>query len=246
MTVAQWKDNVSFVLVEPAEWGNVGSSARAMKNMGFKHLCLVNPPEKGREEAQWFARNAKDVLGSAAAFATVDEALRDKAAVVGTTRRRGKRRGAVYGPSDGAEKIAALARKNRVALLFGTERTGLTNEEIEKCDFLITIPAERAQPSLNLAHAVLVLAYELSRADRPPAVGAPALAGREEVEALYIRMGRVLGLLGYGRRGDRDLAGKILSGMRRMVGRAGLTPWEAEMLHGLCSRLERRLGQGEE
>ena len=85
-----WKQNVYFVLVEPGEPGNIGASARAIKNMGFTNLCLVKPPAEMSEEGRWFARNAHDVLDSAEFHASVEEAIADKAVMVGTTRRVGK------------------------------------------------------------------------------------------------------------------------------------------------------------
>src|SRR3989304_4423202 len=88
-----WKQNIYFVLVEPKEPGNIGASARAIKNMGFINLCLVKPPPEMSEEGRWFARNAHDVLDSAEVHDVVEEAIRDKAVVVGTTRREGKRGG---------------------------------------------------------------------------------------------------------------------------------------------------------
>jgi TrmH family RNA methyltransferase len=165
-TVDNWKDNIYFVLVEPKEPGNVGASARAIKNMGFKNLCVVNPPAALTEgEGRWFARNAHDVLSSAQIYGTLADAVADKSVVVGTTRRKGKRRGLIMPADEGASRLYRMAASNKVAVLFGREAKGLFNEEVEECGFMLSIPSSKAQPSLNLSHAVLIIAYELFLAE---------------------------------------------------------------------------------
>src|SRR5512135_1945807 len=198
--MTDWKQNVYFVLVEPKEPGNIGASARAIKNMGFRKLCLVKPPPEMSDEGRWFARNAHDVLDAAEVFDSVEEAIRDKAVVVGTTRRKGKRRGVIMPVEKGVVRIRDIAINNKVAILFGRETRGLFNEEVEECGFMLSIPSSRLQPSLNLSHAVLIVAYELFRAEYgrtdpmaggqgPYVVGpdispVPALAGHGEVADL--------------------------------------------------------------
>lgn len=243
-----WKDNVSFVLVEPKESGNIGAVARAIKNMGFTNLSLVNPPVPMSDEARWFACNALDVLESAESFSSVAEAIKDKTLVVGTTRRVGKRRGMILPVEPAAERILEIARNNSVAVLFGREAKGLLNEEVEECGFLITIPSSKIQPSLNLSHAVLITAYELSKAEYRGT--APSVYKRQEekllidhqtLTALYDRVTEVLSLLEYIPRGDRDLAKKIMSNLKHFIGRAGITEWELNMLHGICTQIEKKI-----
>ena len=156
-----WKDNIYFVLVEPKESGNIGASARAIKNMGFKNLCLVNPPAVITDEGRRLACNALDVLNSAEIYNNLKDAIRDKAIVIGATRRKGKRRGVILPLEQGTKRLCDIAHDNKVAILFGREDRGLFNEEVEECGFLITIPTGKEQPSLNLAQAVLIVAYEL-------------------------------------------------------------------------------------
>ena len=136
----KWKDNISFVLVEPRDPGNIGSSARALKNMGFGRLSLVNPVPL-TDETRWLAHNALDVIKAAAVYSDLAEALKKKAIIIGTTRRKGKRRGLIYNVDDGAKKIVELASTNKVAILFGREDRGLYNEEVEECGFMLNIPA---------------------------------------------------------------------------------------------------------
>ncbi len=215
-----WQDNVYFVLVEPKEPGNIGSSARAIKNMGFRNLSLVKPPPEMNDEGRWFARNAHDVLDSVSVYGSVEEAVRDKAVVVGTTRRKGKKRGIIMAADEGASKIFSVAAGNKVAILFGREARGLYNEEVEECGFMINIPSSRLQPSLNLSHAVLIVAYELFRAEygrmdstaagkgpyfaAPESSSVPALAENGEIAGLCERISESLELLEYIKRGDRN------------------------------------------
>ncbi|MDP2156135.1 MAG: RNA methyltransferase, partial [Nitrospirota bacterium] len=133
-----WKDNVSFVLVEPKESGNIGASARAIKNMGFMNLCLVNPPSLLTDEARWFACNALDVLETAQSYPDLKSAIMDKAIVVGTSRRTGKRRGMILPVEQGAKNIIERAQSGKVAILFGREDKGLLNEEVDECGLLLT------------------------------------------------------------------------------------------------------------
>jgi len=247
MTMKKWKDNITFVLVEPRDPGNIGSSARALKNMGFSRLSLVNPAALN-DETRWLAHNALDVIKAAKVFPGLDPALEKQAIVVGTTRRKGKRRGLIYNVEDGAKKIVELASGNKIAVLFGREDRGLYNEEVEECGFMLSIPANAEHPSLNLAQAVLVVAYELSRAEyrkaAPSARVNEVLVSHEELKTLYARIENTLGLLEYLPAGDRDLAKKMMMNIKHFIGRAGLTDWELKLLHGICTRIERKLKEG--
>jgi TrmH family RNA methyltransferase len=252
-----WKRNVYFVLVEPKEPGNIGASARAIKNMGFKKLCLVKPPDEMSEEGRWFARNAHDVLDAAEIHGSLEEAIRDKALVVGTTRRVGKRRGVIVPVERGATRVCDIAVNNKVAILFGREARGLYNDEVEECGFMLTIPSSTIQPSLNLAHAVLIIAYELSKYGQGlvhpcSAIGKKkydnsllkdSLTAHGEVDALYARMSGVLELLQYIPRGDRNLRKNIIVNLKHFIGRAGLTEWELNMLNGICTQIEKKVGK---
>ncbi len=246
-----WKDNVSFVLVGPRESANIGACARAIKNMGFSSLCLVKAPALN-DEARWLAHNALDVLEAAKRCAGLADAIDDKSFVVAVARRTGKRRGMVLPLDQGAQKVYDIALNNKVALLFGREDRGLYNEEVNECGLLLTIPANREHPSLNLSHAVMVVAYELSKAQygedavpvkskRPPGRGSEVSHG--ELAALYERMSNIIKLLDYAPRGDRNLEKQIIDNLKHLIGRAGLTYWEFKMLHGLCSQIERKLGR---
>jgi TrmH family RNA methyltransferase len=241
-----WKDNIYFILVEPKESGNIGASARAIKNMGFKNLCIVKPPVI-TEEARRFACNAADILESAQKYDSIADAVKDKSIVAGTSRRKGRSRGVFLNADEGALRLHDVALKNNVAIVFGREDRGLYNEEVEDCGFLITIPSSKEQPSLNLSHAVLLIAYELSRAEHKKEGASESkvrwqeLADIEEMESLYLRIADTLKILEYIPKGDRNLGDKIIKNFKHFIGRAGMTRWELKMLHGICTRIEKKL-----
>jgi TrmH family RNA methyltransferase len=241
-----WKDNVHFILVEPVESGNIGASARAIKNMGFKNLALVNPPAKMTEEADFFAHNAMDVLKSSKRHQTLTDALADKSLVIGTSRRKGKRRGLFIPIDEAADKVFTTARqKGKVAVLFGREQRGLFNTETDECAFMISIPTDSRQPSINLAQAVMLVAYELGkyRADTDATLskGREPLSTHAEQTMLYERLKHILELLGYTKMGDRNIGRKVLVTIKHFLGRAGFTQDELDLLYGICTRLAKRL-----
>ncbi len=216
--------------------------------MGFRNLALVSPPDPLGEEARWLARNALDVLDSAARFPSLSDAVGGVSVVVGTARRLGRKRGLIVPVEEGARRIAAIARTSRIAVLFGREDGGLYLEEIQQCGFVMHISTHRAQPSLNLAQAVLLVAYELAKTGRGPRLLADevtaldaVLVSQKELTFLFERMTSALQLLEYLPKGDRDLERKILMNLKYFIGRAGLTDWELNMLHGICTRVEQKM-----
>ncbi|MFC1549586.1 RNA methyltransferase [Nitrospirota bacterium] len=238
-----WKDNVSIVLVEPTESGNVGATARAMKNMGFGSLELVNPPEI-TEQAVSFAHNSTDVLSGAVSHSTLDEAIADKALVIGVSRRKGKRRGQWISLEEAAFKSIEMSGNNKVALLFGREKKGLFNEEAFECNYMISIPVEPEQPSLNLSHAVMVVAYEFHKKALEIAGQTepkPTLAAHRELKKLYERMFDILVALGYTKWGDRDMGKNIIAAIKSFLDRAELEERDVRILNGVCGRLESKL-----
>jgi TrmH family RNA methyltransferase len=234
-----WKDNISFVLIEPKEPGNIGASARALKNMGFKNLELVKPADHLAEEARQMACQGADVLENAKVYATFGAALRDKQFIIGTSRRAGRARGVIIPVKESIRKIIRAAGKNKIAILFGRERNGLTNKEVEQCGFLITIPSDPSSPSLNLAQSVLLAAYELSQKTYTTAF--PKFVTHEALEDLYGHIQATLQLLDYAPRGDSELEKTIMRNLRHLIGRSGLTEWEMKMIHGLCTQVAKRM-----
>jgi TrmH family RNA methyltransferase len=234
-----WKENVSFILVEPKEPGNIGASARAMKNMGFKRLELVNPGDFPSDEASRLAVNSLDVLKRAPVHKDLKSAIMEKSVIAGTTRRAGKTRGLILSVKEGARRIAKAAVKNKVAVLFGREDRGLLNSEVSECGFLIKIPTDSASPSLNLAQAVLLTAYEMHLAGYKR--GGPELVSKQELDLFLKKAHSTLKLLRYIPEGGRDIEKTIMVNIRRLALRSGLAEWELRMLYGILSRIEKEL-----
>ncbi len=233
----KWKDNLSFILVDTREAGNIGASARALKNLGFSRLELVRPKKFPSEEAGWFAHGAEDVLSRAIVYPDLAPAVKKKSVVVGATRRAGKKRGPIYSVREAAESIRALAEKNRVGILFGREDRGLTNEEADECAFMISIPAAPENPSFNLSQAVLIVAYELSYANFTISQPAPIITN-EEFSLLFQRLRLIMKTAGYSPKGIRDDEEGVMADLKRLIARAGVTQREARMLHGIFSQIE--------
>ncbi|MEN2985106.1 MAG: RNA methyltransferase [Thermodesulfovibrionaceae bacterium] len=233
-----WKQNIYFVLVEPKEPGNIGSSARAIKNMGFTRLVLINPPLLS-DEAYWMAWASKDILEQAEIYKGLDDALMDKALVVGTTRRRGSKRGVIVDIRQGVKRVYEVSQQNKVALLFGREDKGLFNEEIEKCGYLMTIPTSELQPSLNLSQAVLLVAYELMRCEefKDYHMERQFYIDQAELNKFYERLKSVLKKIGYIPE-NPDIEKRIINNFKHLFGRTGLAFWELKLLHGLLSHIE--------
>src|SRR5690349_5577786 len=165
---------IRIVLVEPSHPGNIGAVARAMKNMGLEQLVLVAPRQFPHSEASARASGADDVLAKARVVGTVTEALAGCGFIVATTSRARDQYFRVADVRDAAQRVLQESRRGPTAVLFGAERAGLTNEQLEAAHLLIRIPASDTYPSLNLAMAVQIVAYELLRAGGVQIETAPA------------------------------------------------------------------------
>jgi len=210
-----------------------------MKNMGLATLRLVQaPPGFDGREARALAHRAGDVLDAAIPAVTLAEALRSSTFVVGTS---GRSQPGYWSPRHLAVEGPACAAPGRLALVFGPEATGLRNDELAMCHATVHIPTDLAQPSLNLAQAVLVLAYELRVAsvERPPSAPVERATVSEQEEALAsLRRG----LLGIGYLNAQN-PGPILSEVRQLLARAGPTRREMTLLRGIARQIQWAAGQ---
>jgi len=233
-------EDVVIVLVRPKVAANIGSAARAMKVMGLTELRLVEPQtDHLGEEAQWLAYGSEEVLEAARVFGELPGALADCNVRVATTRRLGRRREAAKTLGDYAGEAAALPDGTRIGVVFGSEEFGLSNEDLEACDFAVTIPQATEYPSLNLAQAVAVACAGLLAAIAGREKGDERkLATVEQVEQLYERIGGALRVLGYRDVPNRNLYASALRTLRRVLGRAALRAGEARSLHGIFRRVE--------
>ncbi len=158
--------NIRVVLVRPTHPGNIGATARAMKNMSLGRLVLVEPERYPHPEATARAAGAEDVLEHAVICRSLDDAIADCHLVVGTSARSRRIEWPTLEPREAAHRVVSIAATGQAAVVFGQERMGLTNEELDRCRMLVTIPVNAEYPSLNLACAVQVLAYEIHLAAR--------------------------------------------------------------------------------
>ena len=228
--------NLRIVLVRPQYSGNIGAVARAMRNMGLSELTLVSPAPLHREQADMMAVHARDVLDAMSIQPSLRAAVGDCGLVVGTTCRPGLYRdGAVY-PRALAPHIVSRAGENRVALVFGPEESGLTNEDLRLCHRLMTIPTDASYSSLNIAQAVLVCCYEVFLAAQEETVPANyPLAIAERQELMYEKFKHALLRIGFL---HRDNPEHIMFALRRMLGRAGLEERDVRILLGMARQID--------
>jgi len=232
---------VRVVLVEPQHPGNIGAAARAMKNMGLDDLALVAPRRYPHADATAMAAGADDLLSRARVHATLDSALADCTRVIGTTARSRYLSQPQYTPREWVSRLAAQPPTGRIALLFGRERTGLTNAELDQCQELVSIPINPDYPSLNLAQAVQVLSYEL-RLALPPPVAAPdpaqAPVAQIEMERFYEHLERTLVTTRFL---DPDNPRFLMRRLRLLFGRLQPNANEMNILRGILTSVEDRL-----
>lgn len=223
------------VLVRPSRTGNVAAACRAMKNMGLRDLRLVEPPAGLNDERERaLAYGAFDVLDGARVCATLLEAVADARFVVGTS---GRPDVPAMTPRELVAARAARGAAGRTAIVFGPERTGLAAGELRLCHATVRIPCDPAHPSLNLAQAVLVVAYELflgaATPTTPAAEGAEGVTAAELEEALSELRDALLAV-GYL---NAENPHAVLAELRALVARAGPTPREVTLLRGLARQV---------
>jgi tRNA/rRNA methyltransferase len=229
-------DQFAFVLFKPKSAGNVGAAARALKNMGFSDLRLAAPQIRHKREAAAMAVHGRDVLEGAKTYTDLAAAVADCALTVGTTCRPGFYRSDISAIRDAAPSLVRESHANRIAIVFGPEDFGLTNRELKLCQRLVTIPTAPAYPSLNLAQAVMVVAYELMlAAGAGRQTGEPfEFAPVAEVDAMFERMAQALIAIGFLPEDNPD---HIMFALRAIFGRSGLRPRELDILNGIAKHV---------
>ena len=234
---------VNIVLVEPTHPGNIGATARAMKAMGLERLRLVAPGRFPSAEATARAAGADDILQQAPVVASVDDAIADCGLVLGTTARLRRIEWPVIDAREGAKRAVAESARAPVAVVFGRERSGLTNAEIDRCHALIRIPAAEHFSSLNVAAAVQIVAYEMrvaahgERVPRSPS-RAPA-ATADEIEGFYRHLEATLVAVGYL---DPAAPKLLMRRLRRLFSRAEPDRAELNILRGILAAVGRASG----
>jgi TrmH family RNA methyltransferase len=235
---------IRIVLVEPSHPGNIGAVARAMKNMALTDLCLVRPKAFPHAEATARASGADDLLAHARVFDSVTEALSDVGFVAATTSRPRDQNFRALDLHEAAARIFEMSARGPAAVLFGAERTGLTNEELALAHLLIRIPANPDYPSLNLAMAVQLTTYELFRAAGSPASERPLseppvpLAPGAELERFYAHLQQVMDEVDFK---DRTTGGThLMTRIRRLFQRCEMDQNEVNILRGILTSVQQK------
>ena len=235
--------HVRIVLVGTQHPGNIGAAARAIKTMGLSRLVLVAPEKPLDDDAFRRSAGAEDVLGEAPVFATLAEAVADCRLVLGCTARSRRVQLEQLEPDAAAGRLLQFAPEGPVALVFGRERTGLTNEELQLCHASVHIPSDPAFSSLNLAAAEQVLAYEVrlallaatpAAAEAPPPDEQPAT--HEQVEGFFAQLADTLDAIDFHKGRTPDSAMRKL---RRLFLRTDLTVHEVRLLRGVLADAQR-------
>jgi tRNA/rRNA methyltransferase len=231
---------IRVVLCQTTHPGNIGSTARAMKTMGLRDLVLVRPKRFPDPEADALSSNALDVLGAARVVETLAEALQGTVLAVATVSHAYDLSHGLVTCREAAADAFATARSGDVALVFGTEASGLTADEVRLCSVCAWIPGNPDYNSLNLAAAVQIFAYETRLAafsGFPAPDEVPDLASHDEIERLHAHLAAVLEEIGFL---DPANPKRLVPRLRRMVARARLEQVEVQILRGLLTTLQER------
>jgi tRNA (cytidine32/uridine32-2'-O)-methyltransferase len=234
---------IRIVLVDTSHPGNIGGAARAIKNMGLSQLWLVAPQDFPSDKALWRAASAVDVLESAIVVDTLDEALAGCGLVVGTSARDRRIPWPMLNPREFGQRAISEAKAHEVAIIFGREDSGLTNDELHRCTYHVSIPANPEYTSLNLAAAVQVLCYEVRMAaiedeegrlpdlntwDIPP-------AKHDDLELYFQHLEQALVDIDFH---DRDNPRQTMTRLRRLFGRIRLDEMELSILRGVLTAIQ--------
>jgi tRNA/rRNA methyltransferase len=228
-------DNIRIVMVSPIYGGNVGSTCRAMANMGISDLALVTPKALNMEEARKMACHATQILENRKEYASLGEAVADCGIVMGTTAREGLYRQHAKMPREWAPKAVEAAKTGKVAIIFGREDNGLSNEELAICTQIIQIPTTTEFKSLNVSQAVLICCYEIFVAHgvyEPVQEKSPE-APSEVRERMFEMWRESLLKIGFMK---ADKADHMMQGVRRILSRGPLTIDDVRILMGIAKQ----------
>ena len=230
--------NIRIVLCQTSHPGNIGAAARAMKTMGLQHLYLVQPKKFPDKEANAMSVGAVDILQNAQVCEALRQALVGCAFAIGLSARKRQLSHELVSARDAASQAVAVAGTQQVALVFGTEMSGLSNAELDLCQLLAMIPADTDFSSLNLAAAVQVMCYELRMGLLDNAIentNAVPLASNEELEGLYRHLEETLLKIGFLNAAE---PGRLMQRVRRIYARARLEKEEVNILRGILKHTQ--------
>ena len=228
-------DSIFVILVRPKFPENIGSVARAMKNTGLSRLILVNGCPPLHMNAYKLASGAEDILERAEEVFTFEEAMDGMGCVVGMTSREGKGRSPLLSPEGLVKELIPLSQENSIGLAFGSEKEGLTNEELSLCHRYVRIPSSEAFPSLNLAHAVMVICYELFKTSGWAPKGPVHVAQAGHLEKMFEHMEKTLMDIGFL---NPKQPKSIMRSLRNLFGRSHMDEREVRILQGIWSQVD--------
>ena len=228
--------NVCIILSRPRYPENIGAAARAMRNMGFEQLIVVNPQNYDMSRVLKMATHgAVEVVEQIKVYEDLRTALEPLSYIVGTTARLGGQRQLVGSAARLAQKLAPISAENQVGLLFGPEDRGLTNEDIRLCHELVNIPTAGFS-SLNLGQAVMVVCYELRRYNQPGGkTFVPRLANRHELDGMYAQLKDILVRISYLQPDNPDY---FMNNLRHFGTRLKLRAKEVSIIRGICRQID--------
>jgi tRNA/rRNA methyltransferase len=228
--------NIFIILSRPRYPENIGAAARAMRNMGFEQLIVVDPQNYDMSRVLKMATHgAVEVVEQIKVYEDLRTALESLSYIVGTTARLGGQRQLVGSAARLAQKLAPISQENQVGLLFGPEDRGLTNEDIRLCHELVNIPTAEFS-SLNLAQAVMVVCYELRRCNQPGGeTFVPRLANRHELDGMYAQLKDILVRISYIQPENPDY---FMNNLRHFGTRLKLRAKEVSIIRGICRQID--------
>tara|TARA_Y100000746_G_C15368373_1_gene393055 strand:+ start:227 stop:961 length:735 start_codon:yes stop_codon:yes gene_type:complete len=242
-----YSDSIKIVLVGTTHPGNIGAAARAIKTMGFRNLNLVRPKEFPSDEAIYRSKAAKDILERASTYETLLESVKECEMVIGTSARNRKVPWPVLNPKEASKEINLAVKDNsKVAIVFGREDRGLTNEELGLCNLHLHIPTNEDYTSLNLAQAVQIVTYEIrmsfleSENLKNDQEWDVQLASAEQTEKLIEHMDELMKDVEFY---DTENPRKLLMRVRRFFKRSGIDVMETNIFRGLFSTIQKKLNK---
>lgn len=236
-------DNIKIILCDTTHQGNIGATARAMKTMGITNLTLVNPISKPDDHALALACNAKDILENTTIVATLSQALQNTVLAYALTSRKREFSYSLKTPRDSMPEIFnQINQNNQIAIVFGSEKNGLTSEQLEQCNRLITIPGNPAYFSLNLSQAVQIICYEIytnhsqdiSRLKNEP----DNLSSYADNQGVLLSLGNILQSVDFYHNKREH---QVKQNLQRIIHKANLQRHEVDLLRGILKSIQQNL-----
>ena len=236
-------ENISIVMVNTTHPGNIGAAARALKNMGLSQLVLVDPKEFPTAKATWRAAGATDIVEQVKVVSSLQEAIADCSLVIGTSARERRIPWPLLTPRECGDRVTAESKHHKVAIVFGREDRGLTNEELPQCHYHVHIPSNPDYSALNIAAAIQVIVYEIRMSVLAEQEGKPISfddwdvppAKQEAVERYYTHLEETLAQLRFL---DPDNPRQTVTRLRRLFNRIRLDEMELSILRGMLTSIQ--------